>query len=140
MENYYGALTGGGIGYDDVLFPEMIKLYEVHKESDGRPYFSFNVTYQGHGPYDTDVTWYGDGWVVDDGSYTQEELNLMNNYFGSLKNTGDNLEMFFDYFRESKMHRCNRGYPKILSIVMICRASSMVHLKPSALRPDSTAC
>ncbi|MGI5928890.1 LTA synthase family protein [Pseudoflavonifractor sp.] len=102
VENYYGELTGGGIGYDDVLFPEIINLYEEHKANDDRPYFSFNVTYQGHGPYDTDRTWYGDGWVVDDGSYTQEELNLMNNYFGSLKNTGDNLEMFFDYFRESE--------------------------------------
>lgn len=102
VENYYGELTGGGIGYDNVLFPEMIKLYEEHKANDDRPYFSFNVTYQGHGPYDTDRTWYGDGWVVDDGSYTQEELNLMNNYFGSLKNTGDNLETFFNYFRESK--------------------------------------
>lgn len=101
VENYYGALTGGGVGFDAVLFPEMIKLYEQHKETSDQPYFGFNVTYQGHGPYDTDVLWWGDGWVVDDGSYTREELNLMNNYFGSLKDTGDHLKTFFDYYRVS---------------------------------------
>lgn len=99
VENYYGDLTGGGVGFDTVLFPEMIKLYEAHKNASDQPYFGFNVTYQGHGPYDTDVLWWGDGWVVDDGSYTQEELNLMNNYFGSLHDTGTYLKEFFDYYR-----------------------------------------
>lgn len=61
VENYYGALTGGGVGFDAVLFPEMIKLYDQHKETSDQPYFGFNVTYQGHGPYDTDVLWWGDG-------------------------------------------------------------------------------
>lgn len=99
VENYYGDLTGGGVGFDTVLFPEMIKLYEQHTKQSDQPYFGFNVTYQGHGPYDTDVLWWGDGWVVDDGSYTQEELNLMNNYFGSLHDTGTYLKEFFDYYR-----------------------------------------
>lgn len=103
-DNYYYQFIeeGEDVAYDEVFFPDLQQRLTEYFNTNDAPLFSFNVTYQGHGPYDTDRTWYGDGWVVDDGSYTQEELNLMNNYFGSLKNTGDNLETFFNYFRESK--------------------------------------
>lgn len=101
LEDHYGALDNGGIAGDKILFPELVRLYEEHKASSDTPYFSFNVTYQGHGPYDTDRTWWGDDYVVDNGSYTQEELNLMNNYFGSIQDTNDALGDFFDYFRAS---------------------------------------
>lgn len=101
LENYYGALNNNEIAGDKILFPEIIRLYEEHKASSDAPYFSFNVTYQGHGPYDTDYAWLGDGFVVDNGQYTQEELNLMNNYFGSIQDTNDALKNFFDYYRAS---------------------------------------
>jgi len=98
LENYYGELADGGIAYDDILLPELITLYEENRDTTGSPLFSFNVTYQGHGPYNDDVTWWGDEFVT--GShYTDAERNILNNYFGSVANTNENLAEFFDYFR-----------------------------------------
>lgn len=101
VENYYGALTGGGIAYDDVLFPQLISLYEENRDNTESPLFSFNVTYQGHGPYNDDVTWWGDDYLTG-GDFTQAERNILNNYFGSIANTTQNLTAFFDYFRNEQ--------------------------------------
>lgn len=100
LENYYGALTGNQVGADAVLIPEIRALYQNHKAASLAPYFSFNVTYQGHGPYSDEKTYWGDGWVKG-GDYTPQERTILDNYFGSIKNTNDNLKLFFDYFRAS---------------------------------------
>lgn len=97
VENYFSPMTGGDVGYDDLFFPELLKLWEAQKV-EGKPVFTYNLTYQGHGPYNDDLTWWGDDYVVDQG-YTQAELNILNNYFGSIYNTNENLNIFFDYFR-----------------------------------------
>lgn len=101
LENHYGALNDNKISGDNILFPEIIRFHEEHKASSDAPYFSFNVTYQGHGPYDTTYAWLGDDYVVDNGQYTQEALNLMNNYFGSIQDTNNALKDFFDHYRAS---------------------------------------
>ena len=101
VENYFSPMTDGGVGYDDLFFPELIKLWEQDKAL-GQPVFQYNLTYQGHGPYNDDQTWWGDDYVVNDKGYTQAELNILNNYFGSIYNTNQNLTAFFDYFREEE--------------------------------------
>ena len=101
LENHYGRLADGGIAYDDVLFPELISLYEASRDKRGGPLFSFHVTYQGHGPYNDDVTWWGDHYVTG-GDYTGAQRNILNNYFGSVANTNRNLTEFFDYFRQEE--------------------------------------
>ena len=98
QENHFGALCGGGIAMDDVFFPELLSLYETHVANSENPLFSFSITYQGHGPYDSDRTWWGDDFVVDEG-YTPEDLNILNNYFGSIYNTNENLKVFTDELR-----------------------------------------
>ncbi len=100
VENYFDPMTEGAPGMDGVLFPEIIAQYEDFRAKSDAPYFSFNVTYQGHGPYNTDQTWWGDGHV-EGGNYSAEERNLLNNYFGSIYNTNEHLTQFFDYFRSS---------------------------------------
>ncbi len=100
LENHYGQLADGGIAYDDVLFPELISLYEKNRDENGNPLFSFNVTYQGHGPYNDDITWWGDDYFT--GDYTAAQLNILNNYFGSIADTNENLTAFFDYFRQEE--------------------------------------
>lgn len=76
------------ICYDDVLFPEMLKLFTEGVAS-GKPVFSFNVSYQGHGPYWSEGLEWGDAlW---DGDLPEENYNILNNYLGSVKNTIDNL-------------------------------------------------
>lgn len=96
LENHYGALADGGIAPDDVLFPELMRLCDAAHE----PWFSFSVTYQGHGPYPDDQNVWDGNFVVDHG-YTESEYNILNNYFGSLENTGRNLEALAEHLRES---------------------------------------
>lgn len=96
QEDHFGALAEGGIASDDILFPELMRLCDGERE----PYFSFTVTYQGHGPYpDGENVWGGD-FIVNNG-YSEQEYNILNNYFGSIENTGRNLEALAGHLRQS---------------------------------------
>lgn len=87
-ENCYGALSGGSTANDDILFPEVLRQYKEAMERG--PVFDFTVTYQGHGPYDTDrlngseVLWDGTGC-------SEEAYYILNNYLASVKNTSAHL-------------------------------------------------
>ena len=100
VENYFEPMTGGGVAMDDIFFPELIKKYEEGTAGD-KPYFNFSVTYQGHGPYDNNICWWGEkgDFVVDDGTYTEEEQYILDNYFGSIANTNQHLKELTDYLR-----------------------------------------
>lgn len=100
-ENRYGALAGGDIGYDNVFLPDLVTLYKEHKASSDAPYFSFSVTYQGHGPYSEENNWQGKNLLRDSGAYDAGTRNLMNNYFSSIQDTTDYLAEVFDFFRTS---------------------------------------
>ncbi len=95
FENRYQELSGGGIAKDDVLLPDIFRLYTQAAE-DGSSVFSFNVTYQGHGPYDdTENLW---GEVYTDGRYSTETCHIVDNYLGSIRDTGHRLRMLLDQF------------------------------------------
>lgn len=100
LENHYGEMAGGEIAMDRILLPEIVRLHEEHKAENGAPYFSFSVTYQGHGPYTTDKNDYGVDYVKP-GVYTQETENILNNYFGSVADTNAHLKEMFDHYRAS---------------------------------------
>ena len=100
LENHYGEMAGGEIAMDRILMPEIVNLHEQHKTESGEPYFSFSVTYQGHGPYNTAGNDYGVDYVKP-GVYSQESENILNNYFGSIADTNDNLKTLFDHYRAS---------------------------------------
>lgn len=97
LENYYGELTNGEIAKDALLFPEILKMYETNKET-GKPYFSFNVTYQNHGPYSTEST--SDVQYVKNNDYTEEEYNILNNYFAGINNTNQELKTFMEAIKD----------------------------------------
>lgn len=102
VENHFGELTDGGVAYDDVFFPELLsRIREL--EAGNQPYFSFSVTYQGHGPYDTDRCWWGEtgDFVVPAAGRTEEQQYILDNYFGSLANTNAHLAELTDYLRGS---------------------------------------
>ncbi|MDD6187960.1 MAG: LTA synthase family protein [Clostridiales bacterium] len=95
LENRYGEMAGG-IAADDILIPDILALYQARDKS--VPYFSFSVTYQGHGPYSTDSLTRGDGhW---NGEYEDEATYyILNNYLASVKNTSENLVLLTDALR-----------------------------------------
>lgn len=81
-EEYYDQYAP--ICYDDVLFPEMLKLFTEDVAS-GEPVFSFNVSYQGHGPYNSEKLYWGDPlW---EGDVSDASYYILNNYLGSVKDT-----------------------------------------------------
>ncbi len=100
MENYFSNLTEENVAMDDLFFSELLKQYQT-KTAEGKPYFNFSVTYQGHGPYTDYTCWWGDkgDFVLDDGTYTDQQQYILDNYFGSIANTNKNLKMLTDYLR-----------------------------------------
>lgn len=100
LENHYEELTGGGVAGDDILFPEILKLYRQDIAS-GKPVFSFNVTYQGHGPYPVDILKY-DECFWDGTGYSETAKCGLNNYFGSIENTNENIWSMINQLREDE--------------------------------------
>ena len=98
LEDHYEAVSGGGIAYDNTFFPELTRL--CLEDFKNGPSFSYNLSYQGHGPYDTETLWFGE-WV-ERLDYTENSWMIMNNYFGSVKNTTDRLLEMVDAFREAE--------------------------------------
>ena len=97
LEERYGAMVGGGIALDNVFLPEVTRLL-LEEFENGGPSFTFNLTYQGHGPYSTSTLYFGE-WMENVG-YSDDELAIMNNYFGSVHDTGERLSTMADAFRE----------------------------------------
>ena len=96
LEDHYDAVSGGGIAFDNTFFPELTRL--CLEDFANGPSFSYNLTYQGHGPYDLETLWFGE-WV-EKLDYTQDSWMIMNNYFGSVKDTSDRLLEMVDAFRQ----------------------------------------
>ncbi len=96
LEDHYDAVSGGGIAFDNTFFPELTRL--CLEDFKNGPSFSFNLSYQGHGPYDLETLWFGE-WV-DRLDYSETSWMIMNNYFGSVKDTSDRLAEMVDAFRD----------------------------------------
>jgi hypothetical protein len=99
FENHYSDLTGGTIASDGELLPEIYDLYRQAAAS-GQPVFSFNVTYQGHGPYSTSEVWRGTHYT--DGRYSAETTNILDNYLGSVQDTAEQLSALLARLREDQ--------------------------------------
>ena len=92
-EGYYEVVNPNYMAPDRKLFPEIVKLYRENRGEE--PYFSFNVTYQGHGPYSlTENQW--DVVTFTDGRYSTETTNIVDNYLASLQDTAKELRAFLD--------------------------------------------
>ncbi len=90
-ENYYKERTGGDITWDGGLFPIMRDIYLERDKS--KPYFSFSITYQGHGPYDSNTANF-EAPYVESGHVSESDKNIMNNYLNAQKGTTDYLYTF----------------------------------------------
>jgi len=80
-EGDFEKLTKAAMPEDAVLFPEVYADYQSNKATD-KPYFSFVLNVQSHGPYDT--TQYGGGREYLTGGYSDACKNAMNNYMDAI--------------------------------------------------------
>jgi phosphoglycerol transferase MdoB-like AlkP superfamily enzyme len=95
-ENHYAELLGGTVD-DGILFSEIIALYEKHAASSDAPYFSFNVTFQNHGPYSDSVEKFTEEYAANTG-FSRESYVILNNYLKGAADTVRNVTAMADYF------------------------------------------
>ena len=96
IEGYYEDLFGA-IPMDDQLLPDIVD-YCKRQMADG-PVFSFNVTYQNHGPYETGSC-YATQEYVPQGDLSDTDYNIINNYLSGVNRTADQMLAMADSFRD----------------------------------------
>lgn len=96
IEGYYDSLFGG-IPTDAQLLPDIAE-YCKNQMADG-PVFSFNVTYQNHGPYSSTAELFGQEYVPQ-GGLSDGDYRIINNYLSGVADTGKQMMAMVDAFRE----------------------------------------
>lgn len=96
-ENFWDKESDAEYASDETFFTAMRRVYE-EETADGKPYFSFSVSYQNHSPYNT--TGLDGGEFVPKTGLNDEAYYLINNYLNGIKDTGDQLSAYVDQFRK----------------------------------------
>lgn len=89
-ENYFWDVYGGEEMRLDSNFitNDIFYNYQMAKEDGNMPYFSFNVSYQGHAPYESAFYEWGTDQYFDKEGVSQSSKYILRNYLGSQKDTG----------------------------------------------------
>lgn len=95
-EGYYEKYTPGPLR-DSVLFPEAYDILTRDLDS-GKDVFSLHVSYQGHGPYDSEKLIWGD--ELYSGDVSDYSYYVLNNYLGSVKDTISRLCRFAEQLEQ----------------------------------------
>ena len=95
IENYFSGFVSGIPG-DDVLLPDITEHALSAMESG--PVFSFNVTYQNHGPYPSDSARFSEPFVPQD-DLSDSDYHIVNNYLYGIRDTAVQLQAMADVFR-----------------------------------------
>ena len=99
-EDGFDELVGSDRVADDaVLFDQVWKQYQARLAEDDRPYFHFTVSYEGHGPYNSNKNLYPDSYVRRDAD-TPDGF-AMNNYLGCCANRDKALATLLERFQTS---------------------------------------
>jgi len=80
---------------DSFFFPTILDLYRARDRS--KPYFSYNLSYQNHGAYDSTRT--KEPYVIAHGGLSDESYNILNNYLAGIYDTNQHIESFIDSLR-----------------------------------------
>ena len=97
IENYFRDFVSGIPG-DDVLLPDITE--HALTAMDSAPVFSFNVTYQNHGPYSADAARFSEPFVPQ-GDLSDSDYHIVNNYLFGIRDTAVRMQTMVDAFRES---------------------------------------
>ena len=96
IENYFSDFVSGIPG-DNVLLPDIAE--HALSAMASAPVFSFNVTYQNHGPYPADSARFSEPFVprkvLSDSDYL-----IVNNYLFGIRDTGRQISAMVDSFRD----------------------------------------
>lgn len=98
-ENRYSAMQQNFVR-DDIFFKDIISGYEKAKE-ENVPYFNFSVTYQNHGPYNTN-SYEGKQYYFDQGNMTTSTFNAINEYFSGIEDTNNSIYELIKYFEKEE--------------------------------------
>ncbi|MBR2928992.1 MAG: sulfatase-like hydrolase/transferase [Oscillospiraceae bacterium] len=82
-DDYYLQRVDGGLTTDDILFPEILMWMQQSIAETGKPCFSYNVSYQNHGPYDATAS--EKNYVT--GNVSEESRHILNNYLYNVEDT-----------------------------------------------------
>lgn len=87
---------------DALFFPEVVKMMKSSVEDNAKPYFGFHVSYQNHGPYDTDKLFRQDQVYVtpEDTGWSEQTCNILNNYLGNIADTTAQIQKTLDTLEE----------------------------------------
>ena len=96
IEGYYDAMVPD-VPYDNVFLPDVTQT--VLNKLENGPVFSFNVTYQNHGPYSTDYAWFSDIYVPQE-DLASSDWYIVNNYLWGIQDTARRMQTMLDAFRE----------------------------------------
>lgn len=99
IENYYEELTGSSLPpSDEILLTDIVSSCKEQLE-DG-PVFSFNVTYQNHGPYSSTSCLFEKEYVPQ-GDMDESDYLIVNNYLAGIEDTCNQMLAMADAFRDS---------------------------------------
>lgn len=100
IENYYQSLLGHtNPPADRILLPDIAE--HCKKQMSSGPVFSFNVTYQNHGPYSFTNANFTQEYVPQEGLNESDYL-IINNYLAGAEDTGNQMLAMADSFRNSE--------------------------------------
>lgn len=99
IEDYYGALFPDQIPTDAQLLPDIAEYCKAQMENG--PVFSFNVTYQNHGPYDTSAALFDEEYIPQ-GDLSEPDYLIANNYLAGVHDTAQQMMSMVDSFRDSE--------------------------------------
>ncbi len=83
---------------DGVFFDDVREMYDGRDRS--RPYFSYNLTYRNHGPYDPDHT--EDKEYIKNTGFSDYSYNVLNNYLSGIAGTSAEMESFVQSFEDEE--------------------------------------
>lgn len=95
LEGDFDRFSSATYPEDTVLLPEIYRDFQANK-STGKPYFSFSVNVESHGPY---ATWDTGAPEHLTGDYSLECRNAMNDYLDTIWRTDEALEDLVEQLR-----------------------------------------
>lgn len=100
LEDHYRALSPGGIAPDSLLLPEIVRLCREDLQRAGNV-FSFNVTYQNHGPYPADAQRFSAPYVPAEG-LDEAAWTIVNNYLWGVEDSGNQMLAMAEQLRQDE--------------------------------------